>query len=328
MIDIDDETLIDEICRRGCLRDGDVAALRRRVYSRPNIDAGNIELLFRINRTTRSHDAAWSAFFVEAVTDYLINDVVPQGYVTAANADWLIQRISKDGLVEARNELELLISVLERARWAPASLARFAMDQIRLATLNGAGPLRTGALLQPGQISECEVDLLRRVLYAFGADGNVAVTRAEAEVLFDIEDATANQPQLPAWQDLFVKAVANVIMAASGYAVPAREEALRREQWLDTRNDLSIASFLTRVFKSYHEQSTEDRALARLERQRVEIITNEEVTETEAAWLAERIGRDGRVTANERLLLAFLKRESPRIHPVLQQLVDAVSIAA
>ena len=57
-------------------------------------------------------------------------------------------------------------------------------------------------------------------------------------------------------------------------------------------------------------------------------ITNEEVSEPEANWLAERINRDGRTTTNELLLLAFLKRESPCIHPALQSLVDQVTRAA
>ena len=67
---------------------------------------------------------------------------------------------------------------------------------------------------------EILLELLRRMLYAFGGDGNVAVTRAEAEVLFDINDATADAEPNPAWTDLFVKAIANVVMAASGQQPP------------------------------------------------------------------------------------------------------------
>jgi hypothetical protein len=82
------------------------------------------------------------------------------------------------------------------------------------------------------------------------------------------------------------------------------------------------------VKDAYQEQSAEERALARLEHQRIEIITNEVITQAEAAWLCERIGRDGRLTANEAALVAYLQRESPNIHPDLQAAVDRLAHAA
>ena len=39
-----------------------------------------------------------------------------------------IERISRDGRVETKTELELLVNVLDKARWAPQSLVRFALD--------------------------------------------------------------------------------------------------------------------------------------------------------------------------------------------------------
>lgn len=319
---------IDDICNRGAIRDSDVLKLRRLVYGKQGIAAADIQALFRLNDRVHVQDPAWPVFFIEAATDYMINELPPQGYVTAENAKWLIDLIDHDGRVDSSTELELLVNVLDEARWVPECLARYALDQVKLAVLHGEGPLRAGKSLLPGQITSDEVALLRRILYAFGNDGNAAVTRAEAEVLFDIEDITADGQQAPEWQELFVKAIATVIMAASGYKVPPREEALRQEQWLASRGELSLGSFFGRMFSSYEEQTAEERALARLERQRIEIITNAEITESEAGWLADRIGRDGRVTANERMLLQFLKRESPKIHPSLQSLVDRAAAAA
>ncbi|MCZ7596345.1 MAG: hypothetical protein M5U16_16780 [Hyphomicrobium sp.] len=79
---------------------------------------------------------------------------------------------------------------------------------------------------------------------------------------------------------------------------------------------------------TYQEQSAEERALARLEQQRIEIITNEEITQAEAAWLCGRIGRDGHLTPNEAALVAYLKKESPKIHPDLQAAVERLARAA
>ena len=125
-------------------------------------------------------------------------------------------------------------------------------------------------------------------------------------------------------------------MATSGYAVPTREEALQREEWLDRRGDLSpgsVASAMTSaslnsVWSLFREQSPEEQALARLERQRIEIITNEEITEGEAEWLIDRLGRDGRITVNEQALITFLNKESPKIHPKLQEFVAKNAQAA
>lgn len=328
---------VDEILARGSIKDIDIARFRRVLYDDGVISSEEAELLFRMNGGCALKDAAWSELFIESITDYIVFQELPQGYVTAANAHWLIDRVSKDGKIESRTELELIVNVLDKARWAPVSLVKFALDQVRRAVVTGTGPMRTGMPLAPGQITEGEVDLLRRMLYAFGGDGHVAVTRDEADILFDIDEAVQHADPNPAWTDLFVKAVANVIMAASGYAVPTREEALRQEAALHhPEQKTSVLAFLLAMVQSnlesvkdaYHDQTAEERALAHLEHQRIEIITNEPITEVEATWLAARLGRDGRLSPSEQALVAYLKHESPNIHPVLLEAVDRLGHAA
>jgi hypothetical protein len=182
------------------------------------------------------------------------------------------------------------------------------------------------------------VELIRRILYAFGGDGCTAVTRPEAEVLFAINDAisAAGGEPSPDWTDLFVKAVANVVMAASGYQVPTREKALQHETWLESRGELSVGAFLSKMVQAglagvrdaYRQQTWEERAIAKLERQRVEIVTNEEITQDEANWLGERLARDGRLTAVEQALVADLKAHSASIHPDLARRLGAIPAAA
>ena len=89
-----------------------------------------------------------------------------------------------------------------------------------------------------------------------------------------------------------------------------------------------MASGLQGMFAGYRQQNAEERAIARLLQQKIEIVTNEEVTPAEAGWLAGEIGRDGRMTANEMALLIFLKAESPLIHPDLRDLIDKAANAA
>jgi len=288
-----------------------------------------------LNDACPVQDPAWADCFVETITDYVVEQMEPEGYITAENAQWLIERISRNRRVESKTELELAVNVLDKARWAPQSFVRFALDQVKDAVINGVGPLRSAKMLSPGVVTEGDVELLRRMLYAFGSDGNIAITQPEAEVLFDIEAATTGGDSHPAWSDLFVKAIASCVMAASGYATPPREVALAREAWLDRRGDLSLDNVLSgmvtgmrSLFGDYHKQTEEERAIARLTQQKIEIVTHEAVTPAEAEWLAGRFGRDGELTPNEMALLIFLKSECPAIHPALQALVDKASAHA
>ena len=327
---------MDEIIRRGSIKDVDVLRLKSTFHCDGVISADEAEALMRLNESCPIQDPAWPDFFIEAITDYVVNQAQPEGYLTAEGGQWLIARVAKDGTISRKTELDLVVNVLDKSRWSPVSLARLALAQIRRAVVDGDGPLRAGQMSEKGKISEPEVELVRRILYAFGGDGNVAVTRAEAEVLFDINDAITDPEANPAWTDLFVKAITNVVMAASGQAIPTREEAMRRDAWIVDSGELSpralltamVTSSLDAVRSAYQEQSLEERALARLEHQRIEIITNEVITRAEAGWLSERIGRDGHLTPNEAALIGYLKKESPNIHPDLQAAVDRLADAA
>ena len=85
---------------------------------------------------------------------------------------------------------------------------------------------------------------------------------------------------------------------------------------------------LSGILASYRKLSSEEQAIAVLERQKIEIVTSEEVTIAEAHWLASHIGRNGRLTPNEEALLTFLNANSANIAPELNQLLDRVRAAA
>jgi hypothetical protein len=326
---------VPEIKARGSIKDADVLKLRRSYYEDGSISAEEAETILALNDACPIQDPAWADCFIETLTDYIVDQAEPQGYLTAENADWLIRRLAKDGQIGSKTELDLLLNVLDKARWVPQSLVRFALDQVRDAIVDNAGPLRAGKAHGTPSVGEADVDLLRRVLYSFGGDGNIAVTQAEAEVLFEIDAATAAADNHPSWSDLFVKAIANCVLGASGYAAPPRGVALARDAWLERRGELSIEEVLAgmsggrkNLFGGYRQQSVEEQAIARLTQQKIEIITRETMTPTEVSWLALRIGRDGKLTANERALLMFLKAESPAIDPLIGDILLRAATAA
>ena len=252
---------------------------------------------------------------------------------TAKNADWLIAAISHDGKVDTLTELELLVRVLEKAKFSTERLVAFALKQVKHAVVDGQGPLMHGGELVPGVIEKAEVDLLRRMLYAFGGDGNIAITRAEAEVLFEINDRVAGARNDASWNDLFVKAIANFVMCASGYQAPTREEALGRRISSTAPTPTSAASWrawlppaAARCCRPIACRSTSTPTGKPATSGTTPAARQAERTDNvEARWLAERIGKDGRLQENELALVRFIKQTSPSIHPELRPLLEKVA---
>ncbi len=327
------ETAVAGIKSQSRIRSEDVLGLRRQVYGDHTIDRQEADALIALNSACPDQCPEWHDFLVEAITDYIVHQEKPAGYIVAGNAEWLIAAVSRDGKVTTLTELELLVRVLETAKYSTEELVSFALEQVKYAVTEGNGPLARGGELVPGVIGEPEVDLLRRILYAFGGDGNVGVTRAEAEILFAINDAIADADNHPSWNELFVKAIANFVMCASGYEAPTRDEALRRESFFG-RSDADIGGFFARmvsggaggILAAYRRSGDVDADWeARNRRVEASARLAERIDHVEARWLAERIGRDGRLHENEHALISFIKQTSPAIHPDLKALLDRVA---
>ena len=317
---------VAEIKARGSIKDADVLKLRRDYYDDGRITDEEADAIFALHDACPVRDPAWADYFVEAITDYIVDQAKPEGYLNAANVGWLLQRIAKNGRIETKIEMELLLGILERARWIPQSLVRFALEQVKEAIITGAGPLRAGAHPGARRVTGGDIELMRRIICSYGRDGSIPLTRSEAEVLLDIDAATAGADNHPAWPDLFVKSIASCVMGASGYAMPSRVDALARDTWLDRSGGAS--RYITRGLEAYRKRTPEERAMARLGLQKVEIVTSEAVTVADASCLAAHMSRDGGLTPNVRGLLAFLKAEAPAIHPSVQALVDKAAAAA
>ena len=231
------------------ISDEDVLRFRREVFQDMIVSRAEAEGVFALNNAVSETSKAWNDFFVEVMVDYCVNQAKPRGYMSDNNADWLQAQITKDGRLDENSELELVIKVIERASEVPPSFAAFALDQIATAVLEGNGALLNDAELKPGVIGAPEAALLRRVMYGVGAEGRLAVSREEVEVLFELNDKTIETENHPEWTDVFIKAVACHLMAAGGYQVVDRKEAMRREEWLDD-TEVDVAGMLSKTLSS------------------------------------------------------------------------------
>jgi hypothetical protein len=308
---------IEDFEFRGSIKDSDVTRMSRVFAEDPHVHENEAEALLRLNRSCAIQAPSWRGFLVDVIADYILNQSGPEGYITAEKSQWLISKLAVNGWIANRAELDLLVAILGKARWFPLSLATFALEQVAGAVIHGFGPLRAGQGVSagrgavPGTIGEAEVALMRVILNAFGGDSPLALTRDEMEILIGVHKAVAGRPAPASWSDLYAKALVNVLLAEHGYAVPPRAVALT--PWVADGVLLSldeqIQAALGALRRDYHRQSVEERALARLERQRIEIVTGEALDCEDDDWLTERLRSSSRRSALETAVIAHLDRE-------------------
>ncbi|WP_072389703.1 hypothetical protein [Hyphomicrobium sp. CS1GBMeth3] len=298
---------------RGSIKDSDVSRLRRAFAEDPHIHETEAETLLRLNRSCPIQAPSWNGFLIDAIADYLLNHSGPEGYITSEKSRWLVGKLASDGWIANRTEFDLLVAILGRARWFPLSLATFALAQVAGAVVHGFGPLRLGQgpLQMPGSIGDSEVVLMRVILNAFGGDSALPLTRPEIEILIGVNKVVGARSMTPAWADLFAKAMANALLAEHGFAVPPRVVALRPAAPIAEEMPLTdqIDAMLGNLRLDYHLQTVEERALARLERQRIEIVTGEEIVADDTDWLTQRLRESRQPSAVEAAVLAHLERD-------------------
>jgi hypothetical protein len=310
---------------RGAISLAEVVRLRREVLPNGVREECEAAGLLELEAAFRVKDLAWTSLVIEGVSDWLVNHEEPQGYLTVAKAAWLKPRLALRGGIVTSTGLEIIIAALGKARWAPASLSAFALEQVRRTIADGAGQSAPGEPRLPGVVEPADTLLLRRILVAFGSGQPVAVTRAEADVLMAIAEGSHRARSTPLWEELFTAALANFLMATSGYAVPARHVMLEAHASLDLGagpgDALATASAFKAALRHCRRQSQEEAERNRLEQEKVALITAERVEHDEAHWLAARLGRTPALVEAGAALMAALSREGAELHPALLPLI-------
>ncbi|WP_417591285.1 hypothetical protein [Parasphingorhabdus sp.] len=314
-MEMDVSGLIGEIKAKQAIGAEDVMTLRKEIWPDGVISADEADLLFEINDLDSHPSEEWLEFFVAAITEYVVNQTEPKGYVSDDNAQWLMQKIDHDGKVESAAELELLVRTMEKATGTPELLQDYVLKQIEDAVLTGKGPTRDGGSLKPGSISDSEVQILRRACYAAGSDGPGRISRNEADMLFRIKDATLESENSKQWPKLFVQLVGNYLMAYGEYDMLCRAEASRLENFMDD-NKASVSGFFGRMkdsdiggtFKNlfntdiFGSKNTECGHIDAVEQAR-------KLTMIESSWLHGKIQADQNLDPLESELLDFIADE-------------------
>jgi hypothetical protein len=293
----------------GALSREDVLSIRRAVWPDGVVARSEAETLFELHRLTRKPSLEWSDFFLEAITDTVLNSTEPRLYVGDDTSAWLIGQLDRGGGPIGPLEIELVVKIVEKALNAPASLKAWALARIERSVLSGQGATRQGGEIRHGAIDEAEVTWLRRLVFASGGDGALVVSRDEAEMLWRLKDSTLGAANAPGWQKLFVQAVGNHLMAHSSYRPLERPEAARLETFMNDRRG-DVLGFLSRMrrpdFGGAARIFERDRSA---EGHEAAVRAAASITPSENVWLDFNVARDKKRDELEEALLRFLDEE-------------------
>ena len=308
-----------ELGNEGYVSAEEVLVLRRTIFSDGIVNSEELDRLFDLAHRAPDGDREWHDYFVEAARDFYLREEEPHGYLTQDEFVAIKRQIARDGGTMARPiELELLIGLLEHAKQTPLEMLTYIMDQFR-------HQISTKA--DNPHIDEAMAARLKRFVFACGSDGNIAITKPEADFLFDLADATAAGDNHASWYDLFKKAIANHLMAYNNVEPMGRAEALDMVASLTGQTQKphprGARDFFTRlrVGMSDPSRKTEERFAALNSERERESVEAAKLTELETKWIRERIGQDGKFSRAEQELLMHLRSFDDELPPALQELL-------
>ena len=125
------------------------------------------------------------------------------------------------------------IGAIEPSDIADRATAAQALAVVRDGVITGEGPTTKGRIHFSRALDAKDADLCARILTA-KAVANQPVSRAEAETLFQINEAAAERTDDGQFDDLFAKAIVHHAASASGLPVPSRAVALSPHTAIDS----------------------------------------------------------------------------------------------
>jgi uncharacterized membrane protein YebE (DUF533 family) len=193
--------LAKAIVADGIVDAAEVAGIRKRIYADGVIDREEADFLFAINDAVsgKKNDPGWKALFVEAMTKHVLDDETSPGAVDDDETDYLIAKIEGDRKVDDV-ELALLVNIIAQAQSSTEKFQRFVLASMK------------AAILADGIIDAQEVKMIRKVIYGTGGGGGEGVDRAEADFLFELNDAVSGKRNDPSWKNLFVEAITRHVL--------------------------------------------------------------------------------------------------------------------
>jgi hypothetical protein len=125
------------------------------------------------------------------------------------------------------------IEALEPSKISCRDTAALALTVVRDGVITGEGPTTRGRVHFSRELDADDADWCARILTASAVE-HQPVSRAEAEALFEINDAATERSDDGRFDDLLAKAVVHHAASASGLPVPPRTVALSPETAIES----------------------------------------------------------------------------------------------
>ena len=159
------------------------------------------------------------------------------------------------------------IGALEPSRISCRDTAALALTVVRDGVITGEGPTTRGRVHFSRALDADDAAWCARILTATAVE-HQPVSRAEAEALFEINDAAAERSDEGVFDDLLAKAVVHHAASASGLAVPPRTVALSPdtaiESWAPTQANVVDTAVLQWLASQMRGKRRSNRTLMRM----------------------------------------------------------------
>jgi len=205
----------------GIMKKENIKAIEELIRMEKSIDRSKADFLFEVNDIVSGadNDPSWKDLFVKALASHVLEDEISPEVLDEDEAKYLISRIQQDGVVDDV-ELALLVHIIQNAKSTPEFFQEFVLSSLK------------DAILEDGIIDEDEVKMIRKVIYGVGGGAGEGVDRAEADFIFDLNDATTGKDNHPSWNDLFVESISKHVLEDEISPGEIDEDEAR---WLITR---------------------------------------------------------------------------------------------
>lgn len=117
------EELKSKLLADGIIDLDEANELEKLLFADGKIDSEEAEFIFAINDAVsgKSNDVAWNKLFVKAIASFLLDDENSLGEIDETESDWLYNKITGDGQIDAV-EKELLLHLKSKAKNFPTKL--------------------------------------------------------------------------------------------------------------------------------------------------------------------------------------------------------------
>jgi hypothetical protein len=153
------------------------------------------------------------------------------------------------------------VGALEPSEISCRNTAALALTIVRDGVITGEGPTTKGRIHFSRALDADDAAWCARILTATAVE-HQPVSRAEAEALFEINDAAAERSDDGRFDDLLAKAVVHHAASASGLPVPSRAVALSPdtaiESWAPTRAvgvDTEVLEWIASQMRGKHRSN-------------------------------------------------------------------------